>query len=265
MGVERQVEAVATGAGDRGGVGEQHAPLVGHALDLLGQPARRLEAAGVEAVAGGVREGRHAVVEQDRAEQEQGRRAPATVGPVHRHVVDVAVQGVGDGRRRALEAGLEVVAAEHHHHEVQRVVRHQRGRERRPAVAVRPVDVVDVGGAAVQPLLDDVVAVAEQPLEPTRPPDVGPEPHVLGVVTRGAVGVGVAEAQHAYGVRFGQHVSAAGRRSARRRGRGGAWCASGGQGRPRCCGASACPRRGRSPGRRSPRPARRPPRGSRRP
>ncbi len=121
------------------------------------------------------------------------------------HVVDVPVQGSGDRRRVAREAGLEVVAAQHHHDEVQRVVRHQRGREVGAAVAVRPVDVVDVGRAAAQTFLDHFVLVAEQPLQPARPPDVGPESHVLGVVRRGAVGVGVAEAEDAYGVGVGAH------------------------------------------------------------
>ena len=204
------------------GVGEQHAALLGHAADLRGQAARRLEAAVVEAVAGRVDVRRDGVVEQDRAEQQQSRRAAAPVGDVGRDVVDVPVQGVGDRRRRAPEARLEVVAAEHHHDDVERVVRQQRGREVRAAVAVRAVDVVDVGGAAVEPFLDHLVAVAEQPLQPAGPPDVGAEPHVLRVVSRRAVGVGVAEAEHAYGVGVGAHVSAGGRRPARRRGRVGA-------------------------------------------
>jgi hypothetical protein len=221
VGVEGEVETVAAGTGDLCCVREEHAAVLRHPADLLGQLARCGEAPGVEAVASGVNVRRHAVIEQDRAEEEQGRRAAVAVGDVGSDVVDVGMERVGDRRRGALEAGLEVVAAEHHHDDVQRLVRHQSGREVRAAVAVRAIGVVDVGGAAVETLLDDVVAVAEQPLQPPGPPLVGPEPHVVGVVRRRAMSVGVAEAQHAYGVRVGAHVSAGGRRRARRPGRGG--------------------------------------------
>ena len=196
------------------------------------RPARGGEAPVVEAVAGRVDVRRDAVVQPDRAQQQHRRRTAVTVGDVRRDVVDVPVQRVGDRRRRTPEARLEVVAAQHHHDEVQRVVRHQGGGEVGAAVAVRSVDVVDVGGAAVETFLDHLVAVAEQSLQPAGPPDVGAEPHVLRVVRGCAVGVGVAEAEDAYGVGVGAHVSAAGPRRARRPDRAGGRSASGGRGRP---------------------------------
>ncbi len=68
-----------------------------------------------------------------------------------------------------------------------------------PPVAAGAVVVVHVGGTPAEPLLDDLEPVAEDPLQSAGPPLVGAQPHVLRIVGRPSVGVGVAEAEDPYG------------------------------------------------------------------
>jgi hypothetical protein len=109
--------------------------------------------------------------------------------------LDEEVGGPGDVDRREVERLLEVVRAEHDRDEVDRCVRPEDGEDLLAGVAELVVRVVDPGGAAAEPLLDDVVAGTELSAEHARPAGVASEPSAgrpeLGVP---AVRVRVAEA-----------------------------------------------------------------------
>ena len=101
-----EVDAVVAGGHPRD-VGIQHSPLLRHTTDLCGQFPEAGGNRGVEVLADEVPEPRGAVIDLGLADQNGHRHLTSTIGHVGGNVVHVAMQGVGDPRRRPRKLGFK--------------------------------------------------------------------------------------------------------------------------------------------------------------
>jgi hypothetical protein len=154
----------------------------GQATERLTELSGTLDTASVEAGRPHLLVQRRRVIDTDRADQNCGGHSPVSVGYVAGDVVEISSKGVCDLGRGAIEAGLQVVGAEHDHDDIEGLVGLEARNEVLPPVAARDIVVVDVRGATVQALLDDVEPFSEKALQDPCPAAVGREPHIVQVI-----------------------------------------------------------------------------------